>query len=227
MSVPGVPGVAVGRNDSIAWGVTNLMADDADFYIERLDSVAGTNYWYDGSWHPLSVRTEEITVRGDSAVPVIIRETRNGPIVTDIQTPLQRARLTVVASMRWTGAETDDQIGAFRQIDRATDWRSFSAGVKLFAIPGQNFVYGDARGNIGYRCGVRLPIRPKQSAILPLPGWEKSSAWKGFVPFEQLPSLYNPAEGFIASANNKIVDDSYPAFSACAKYSAGRGRSFR
>jgi penicillin G amidase len=210
MSVPGVPGVAVGRNDSIAWGVTNLMADDADFYIERLDSVSGTNYWYDGSWHPLSVRTEEITVRGDSAVAVVIRETRNGPIVTDIQTPLQKARLTFGASMRWTGAETDDQIGAFRQIDRATDWRSFSAGVKLFAIPGQNFVYGDARGNIGYRCGVRLPVRPKRSAILPLPGWEKSSAWKGFVPFEQLPSLYNPAEGFIASANNKIVDDSYP-----------------
>jgi penicillin amidase len=210
MSVPGVPGVAVGRNDSIAWGVTNLMADDADFYIERLDSATGSNYWFDDGWHPLTVRTEELQVRGDSSVPVIIRETRNGPIVTDITTHLQRSTIPFVASMRWTGTEVDDQIGAFRQIDQATDWRSFSEGVRLFAIPGQNFIYGDARGNIGYRCGVRLPIRPRQSSILPLPGWEKGSTWKGFVPFEQLPFLYNPPEGFVASANNKTVDDKYP-----------------
>jgi len=210
MSVPGVPGIVAGRNDSIAWGMTNLMADDADFYVERLDSVIGANYWFDEAWQPLIFHTENVVVRGDSAVPVIIRETRNGPIVTDIQTSLQRGAPSFVASMRWTGAEVDDQIGAFHQINRATDWKSFSEGVRLFAVPGQNFVYGDVRGNIGYRCGVRLPIRGRQSSILPLPGWEKSSAWKGFVPFEQLPSLYDPPEGFIASANNKVVDDSYP-----------------
>ena len=210
MSMPGVPGIVAGRNDSIAWGMTNLMADDADFYIEHLDSATGANYWFDEAWQPLVIHTEEILVRGDSAVPVVIRETHNGPIVTDIRSSLQHGAPPYVASMRWTGAEVDDQIGAFHQIDRATDWKTFSEGVKRFAVPGQNFVYGDVRGNIGYRCGARLPIRRRQSSILPLPGWEKSSAWKGFVPSEQLPWLYNPREGFIASANNKVVDDTYP-----------------
>ena len=77
--------------------------------------------------------------------------------------------------------------------------------------PGQNFVYGDAKGNIGYWCGVMLPIRSsQQSTTLPLPGWTKETEWQGFIPFEELPHLFNPPEGFIATANNKIVDDSYP-----------------
>jgi penicillin amidase len=210
MSVPGVPGVVAGRNDSIAWGMTNLMADDADYYIERLDSVTGTSFWSGSQWRPLTIRTEEIGVRGASALPLTIRQTAHGPIVTDIRTPLQRSSSPFVASMRWTGAEIDDQIGAFRAIDRATDWKSFSEGVRKFAVPGQNFVYGDVHGHIGYRCGVRLPIRGKENSLLPQPGWEKSSDWKGFVPFDQLPALLDPPEGFIASANNKVVDDRYP-----------------
>jgi len=82
--------------------------------------------------------------------------------------------------------------------------------VKEFAVPGQNFVYADARGNIGYWCGVRLPVRNGRNSLLPLPGWESSSEWKGFVPFARLPHRFNPPEGYIASANNKIVDDAYP-----------------
>ncbi len=211
MSVPGAPWVVAGRNDSIAWGVTNAMVDDADFYVEKLDS-AGTSVWFDDAWRPLTVRTEEISVRGDTAVPLVIRETIHGPIVTDISTPLQLAHPPYVASMAWTGAETDDQYSAFRLIGRARNWKEFSEGVRLFAVPGQNFVYGDVRGNIGYRLGARIPIRGSQSPMLPLPGWEKSSLWKGFVRPEELPSLFNPPEGFIASTNNKIADKNFPYY---------------
>jgi penicillin amidase len=112
--------------------------------------------------------------------------------------------------MRWTGAEIDDPVDAFVKINRARNWEEFSTAVREFTVPGQNFVYCDTRGNIGYRCGLRLPLRGKQSSLLPLPGWEKSSEWKGFVPPEQLPFLYNPPEGYVASANNKVADDSYP-----------------
>jgi penicillin amidase len=210
MSVPGVPGVVVGRNAHIAWGVTNLMADDADFYIERLDSVDQSRYYYDGNWRPVTSREEDIRVKGDSVITIVIRSTHHGPIVTDIRTPLQLATYPYVASMRWTGSEISDQIEAFNKIDRASNWTEFIHGVQEFSGPGQNFVYGDDQGNIGYWCGVKLPLRGKHSSLLPLPGWDPSTEWKGFVPFEQLPHLFNPPEGYIASANNKIVDDSYP-----------------
>lgn len=210
MSMAGVPAVVAGRNDSIAWGLTNVMADDADFYVEQIDSLTGTRYLYNGQWHPLTLIGEEIPVRGDSARSLTVRLTRHGPIVTDIETPLQQGKPPYVASMRWTGSEVDDQFLALTHIDRAGNWEEFTAGVREFAVPGQNFVYADVRGNIGYWCGVRLPLRSGRNSLLPLPGWDPSTEWKGFVPFARLPHRFNPPEGFIASANNRIVDESYP-----------------
>lgn len=210
-SVPGVPGIVAGNNEHIAWGLTNVMADDADFYIERIDSTDPNRYIYNGESLPLTLREEEIFVRDDTTHFVTIRATHHGPIVTDIRTMFRKADPPFVASMRWTGAELSDQIEAFNKINRARNWQEFVAGVKEFSGPGQNFVYGDAQGNIGYWCGVWLPIRSRSvNALLPLPGWDSLAEWRGFVPFEQLPHLYNPPEGFIATANNKIVDDSYP-----------------
>ncbi|MCZ6775540.1 MAG: penicillin acylase family protein [Ignavibacteria bacterium] len=210
MSIAGIPAVVVGSNEYIAWGLTNLMADDADFYIERIDSTDTTKYLYDGQWQSVIYRQEEIHIKGDSVVPVIIRSTHHGPIVTDIHTGLKTAQYPFVASMRWTGFEISDEFKAFYKINRARNWDEFIAGVRDFTTPGLNFVYGDVDGNIGYWCGVRLPIRGKQASTLPLPGWDKSVEWKGFVPFEKLPHLYDPPEGYIASANNKLVDDAYP-----------------
>ena len=210
MSIPGIPGIVAGRNQHIAWGLTNVMADDADFYIERIDTTAGQKYFYGGEWLPVVIREEEIRIKGDTVVPVTIRLTHHGPIVTDIHTMLKKATYPYVASMRWTGAEISDQVEAFNKIDRAANWEEFTRAVSEFSGPGQNFVYGDADGNIGYWCGVKLPIRGKQSALLPLPGWDPLAEWKGFVPFNELPHLFNPPEGYIATANNKIVDDSYP-----------------
>lgn len=210
MSIPGIPGIVIGRNESIAWGLTNVMADDADFYIERLDTIRGDTYFYAGEWRPVKMREEAIQVKGDTAIAVVIRETHHGPIVTDIRTPLQRASSSYVASMRWTGYEKSDQIEAFHKINVATSWEEFLAGVREYSGPGQNFVYGDVEGNIGYWCGLKLPIRGKLNSTLPLPGWEPGAEWKGFVPFDQLPHLLNPPDGYIATANNKIVDDSYP-----------------
>ncbi len=212
MSVAGIPCVVSGRNDRIAWGVTNLMADDADFYVERIDSTDTTKYIYDGIQHPITFLEEEIGVRNQGGVPLTIRLTGHGPIVTDVQTMLKKGNVPYVASMRWTGAEPDDQLQAFFMMDRARNWQEFSEGVKRFPGPGQNFVYGDVDGNIGYWCGAKLPVRNGRSSLLPLPGWVKESEWKGFVPPDQLPHLYNPPEGFVASANNKIVDDTYPYY---------------
>lgn len=210
MSIPGVPGIVAGRNDSVAWGITNVMADDADFYVEEIDSLDSSKYRFEGQWLRMTSLQEEIHVRGDTVIPLTVRLTRHGPIVSDVGPVLKRATPAYVASMRWTGAEIDDQIGAFLKIDRAKNWHDFTSGLREFAIPGQNFVYADSRGNIGYWCAVRLPMRGRLNSLLPLPGWDRSAEWRGFVPFEQLPHLFNPPEGFIATANNKIVDNSYP-----------------
>ncbi len=212
-SVPGIPGIISGHNKNIAWGLTNVMADDADFYIERIDSTDPKRYIYDGKSLPLEISEEEIHVHNDTSQYVTIRSTHHGPIVTDIKTILKKEDYKFVASMRWTGTEISDQIEAFNKIDRAANWEEFIGGVKDFSGPGQNFVYGDAKGNIGYWCGVKLPIRPSSvNSLLPLNGWEKETEWKGFVPFAQLPHVYNPPEGYIATANNKIVDDTYPYY---------------
>jgi penicillin G amidase len=212
MSIPGAPGVIAGRNNRIAWGLTNVMADDADFYVERTDSADTTRALYNGAWEPMTVLQETIPVRGDSGEALTVRITRHGPVVTDITTPLQEGRYPFAASMRWTGAEIDDPFEAFDRIDRAGNWKEFTEGVRAFAVPGQNFVYGDVDGNIGYWCGLRLPIRGRQHTIFPLPGWDPAAEWKGWVPFEQLPHTFNPPEGYIATANNKITDDSYPYY---------------
>ena len=210
MSIPGVPGIVIGHNRDIAWGLTNTMADESDFYVEKIDSADTTKYWYDGRRMELQFRQEEIRIKGDSSINLTVRSTHHGPIVTDIRTSLQKARSPFVASMRWTGAEITNRIEAFNKINRAKNWQEFLGGVREFGGPGQNFVYGDKDGNIGYWCGVKLPIRGKQSSTLPLPGWDKSAEWRGFVPFDQLPHLYNPTQGYIATANNRVADDSFP-----------------
>lgn len=210
VSIAGVPAVVAGRNSRIAWGLTNVMADDADFYAEWLDSLSGTTYLYDGHWRPVRFINEEITVRGDSVRALTIRLTHHGPLISDIATPEHRARPAYAVSMRWTGNEIDDQFGAFVRINKARNWKEFAAGVREFAVPGQNFVYGDSDGTIGYWCGAKIPIRPGRSSLLPLPGWDPAVEWRGYVPFAKLPHRLNPPEGFIATANNKIVDNAYP-----------------
>lgn len=210
MSIAGIPAIVAGRNGRIAWGITNAMADDADFFIEKVDSSDVNKYSYDGQWQQMTVHTEEIPVRGGESVPVTIRSTVHGPIVTDIQTMLQKVHPPFVASMRWTGADPDDQLEAFDQINRARTWQEFTAALKNYPGPGQNFVYGDVDGNIGYYCALKLPIREQKNTLFPQAGWTRDSEWKGYVPFEQLPHLFAPPDGYVASANNKLVDNSYP-----------------
>jgi penicillin amidase len=211
MSVPGIPGVVAGRNDSIAWGITNLMADEADFFVEQLDT-SGTRVLDGGLWRDLELESQEIQVRGDSALQITVRRSPRGPLISDLGPLLKRYSPSEAMSMRWTGYEADDPFEAFHLINTAHDWESFSRGVCAFTVPAQNFVYADVRGMIGFRAGGRIPLRARRSALLPLPGWDRGSDWRGYVPSAELPWMVNPPEGFIASANDKLVDDSYPYY---------------
>jgi penicillin amidase len=209
MSIPGVPFIVVGRNQRVAWGVTNAMMDDEDFYIEEVDSLQHpTRYRFKNEWRPIVETIDTIVVKGSLPVVLSIYHTHRGPIVNKMEPTAQSSSSLI--SMRWIGNEISNEAGALYRIDKSANWQEFQDALKLFTAPAQNFVYADVDGNIGYRTGGKLPIRKTKGPTLPFPGWTDEYDWNGFVPFDQMPHVYNPPDGFIATANNKIVDDSYP-----------------
>lgn len=211
-TLAGVPGVVIGKNKNISWVLTNVMADDADFYVEKLDSTK-ENYFYNNTWQPLDIITDTINVKDTSDVIYTIRRNHRGPIVSDIHSykklfPNEEQNKADI-TMRWTALDVNFELAAFHNINHAKNWEEFNNGVKDFIAPGQNFVYADDKGNIGYRAGVKLPIRKNNSPSFIFDGTDVNSDWTGFVPFEENPNLYNPSQGYIASANNKTIKN-YP-----------------
>lgn len=207
-TIPGLPAVVIGKNQNIAWALTNVMADDADFYVEKIDST-GKKYLLNGTWRSLAVEKDTIRVKDSSNVVFEIKKTHRGPIVSDIH-PFTKMYpntgvKTAQMSMRWTGFEFSDEMFAALSINKAKNWDDFRNAVRYFTVPGQNFVYGDKDGNIGYICAARLPIRATNSPTLINDGTTDKYDWTGFVPYEEMPKLFNPLQNFIASANNKTI----------------------
>jgi penicillin G amidase len=213
-SFPGVPGVIIGHNEDIAWGVTNVGADDTDLYLERLDPIGHPGqYLFQGSWEPLITRTETIKVRGGPSETITVRATtEHGPlldsVVADVK-PLTSS--TTALALKWTALQPGSTFTGFFQLDRARDWASFRAALANISIS-QNFVYADRQNNIGYQMSGWLPLRTAANDLLPVPGDDGRHEWTGIVPADKLPSLFDPPTHVIATANNQIVPDSYPTF---------------
>jgi len=211
-TLAGIPGVVIGKNKNISWVLTNVMADDADFYAEKLDSIK-ENYFYNNSWQPLDIITDTINVKDTSDVIFTIRRNHRGPIISDIHPykkffPNEEQNKADI-SMRWTALDISFEMKTFYKINHAKNWEDFNDGLQYFWSPGQNFVYADDQGNIGYIAGVKLPIRKNNSPSFVFDGTDVENDWIGFVPFSKNPKLYNPSQNYIASANNKTIKD-YP-----------------
>lgn len=209
-SLPGLPGIVIGKNENISWVLTNVMADDADFYLEKIDS-SKTKYLFDNNWQNLNKQRDTIIVKDSSNVIFDIYKTHRGPIISEIH-PYNHLykneyQNNLNISMRWTALEFSDELFAIQKVNRASNWNEFKEGVRDFTVPGQNFVYADKEGNIGYICAAKLPIRNLNSPSILFDGTTSAYDWKGFVPFEEMPKLFNPSENFIASANNKTVKE--------------------
>lgn len=202
VSLPGLPAVIIGHNERIAWGVTNLGADVQDLYLETFDPGNPQRYLVDGRWQEAQVRRESIAVRNQRDRQVAVTVTRHGPLV--INEPGRRYAL------RWVALEAGGWGFPFAQIDRARNWEEFTAALRQYPGPAQNFVYADADGNIGYYGAGLLPIRPKGDGSLPLRGDSTANDWSGYIPFEQLPHVSNPPSGILATANGRVVPDGYP-----------------
>jgi len=211
-TLPGVPGVVIGKNKNISWVLTNVMADDSDYYVEILDSPK-VNYFFNEQWEPLVIVEDTIVVKDSNDVIFSIRKNHRGPIVSDIHNynekfPNEEQKKADI-SMRWAALEFSNEILAFHMINISHNWNEFKKGLKLFHSPGQNFVYADSMGNIGYYAGVKLPKRKNNSPSFVFDGSSDQFDWEGFIPFEENPNLFNPNQGYIASANNKTIQD-YP-----------------
>ncbi len=204
LSVPGTPFVIAGRNTSAAWGVTNLMADDADFFVERLDSSM-TTYDFRGSTLSIDSREEKIYIGASDSVTITVRRTHHGPIVDEIMFSDSIAQMgkRYAIAMRWMGLEPSDESFAFYRMNSSKNAAEFSEGVSHIGVPGLNVLYADTAGNIGSWVGARIPMRGKGHPMFPLAGWSGENEWRGFVSTNELPHAWNPPDGYIASANNK------------------------
>jgi penicillin amidase len=206
VTLPGIPLMPSGHNNSIAWGVTNVDPDVQDLYIERINPANPNQYEVDGEWVDMEIVEELIYVDGEEEpIRYAARRTRHGPLISDA------TETATPVALRWTALDPDDTtFQAYSSVNLAQDWEDFVEALRNYIVPSQSFVFADRAGNIGFYAPGRIPIRANHDGMLPVPGWGSAYEWTDWIPFEDLPQAYNPPEGFIATANNKVVDDSYP-----------------
>lgn len=213
------PGVVVGHNDFIAWGYTNNGNDVADLYIEKINPDNPTQYEYNGEWVDMEVITETIRIGADETEEIQIRITQHGPIISDtfgsVGNLAEESDLDIpehyAISLRWTALEPIFPFQAILGFNKAQNYEEFRQAAQDFGAPAQNIVYADIEGNIAYQMPGNHPIRNEgHTGLLPVPGWTDEYEWQGYIPFEELPTMFNPSSNFIASANNTITGVDYP-----------------
>lgn len=214
-TMPGLPCVIFGHNERIAWGGTAMEADVQDLYVERLNPRSDSQYEYEGRWEEMSIVEEELHVRADfpaalrDAIPPVklrVRRTRHGPLLSDA---LEYSEFPV--ALRWAAAASDDtSYQSFLALNYADSWQAFNAALAHHVAPALNFVYADRDGNIGLVAAGRIPMRKAGDGRLPVAGWDDRYEWQGFIPFDELPRVFNPESGILVTANDKNHADDYP-----------------
>ncbi|MFB3738569.1 MAG: penicillin acylase family protein [Candidatus Velamenicoccus archaeovorus] len=215
VALPFSPGVIIGRSPRHAWGLTNVGGDTQDLYVERL-SDDGSAAWYDGAWEPVTVREERIEVRGRDEPEILrVRETRHGPILDAYLVGVRQPRvieggLRHAYALRWVGLEHAVEPSTVHRMATAGSFAAFREAVRTWACPGQNIVYADADGTIGYQCTGRYPVRRASDGTLPVPGWDPAFEWDGCVAFDELPWAQDPPDGVLVTANDRPYADGFP-----------------
>lgn len=213
-SLPGIPGILVGHNDQIAWGMNPLRVDTQDLYLLRLNPANPLQYEVDGQWESMEQRSLLLPVE-EEVLEVQTYHTRYGPVITDMEQVLADERIFEAdyqaVALHWAaGIYRSDMISAILNLNLAQNWEQFRAALEDWTWPTQGFVYADVEGNIGYQVAGRVPIRSEDhSGLVPAPGWDTRYEWLGFVPYKWLPSALNPVDGVIIDANNPVVPLDY------------------
>ena len=199
VTIPGMPFIAIGHNRDIAWGLTNLMADQGDLFVEKIDPADPGRVMFRGRWVRMEERRETIAVKGGLPIQLTVRITPHGPLVQDLLKGQTQA-----LALRWVAdvARDANDLDAFAAIDKARSWPEFRAALRLMGGIAQNFAYADRHGNIGVQAGGRIPLRlGNPNGARYRVGWDGSQEWGGWVPFDKMPFSYNPSQGYLATAN--------------------------
>ncbi len=220
MSFPGVPAVLSGHNQRAGWAVTNLGPDVTDLVLEQIDE---TGYFVDGEHRPFTVIEDVIKVAGGDDVPITIRATEHGPLMSDVgETEQEIAASAPVpadapdagkgfgVAYRWTALQPGRLFEAVLGLATMSNWDEFRAAAADWNVPAQNLAYADVEGNIGYQTPGQIPIRSGYSGKYPVPGWDSSYDWEGFIEFDALPTMLNPDSGLVITANNAAIGEQYP-----------------
>ena len=211
-TLPGVPFHILGQNGSIAWSMTTTGADTQDLVVETLDPDDPGRYRSPAGVRPFATRIETIRVKGEDDLRFTVRATRNGPVVSDLVArdgtrPPPNAVIALRSAMLIREDHTPD---ALYRLNRARNWDDFRAALKDFHSPVQNFVYGDVAGHIGFQLAGRIPMRMSGDGYAPVRGTDPLARWRGYIPFDRLPSVLDPEAGFLVNANNRVIGPGYP-----------------
>lgn len=212
----GMPGVVIGHNQDISWGMTNMDADVTDLRLEKLDDG---KYLRDGEWVRYETRTETIKVAGGESRKITVRSTANGPIISDRSSELSDVGSSspvdadapdrgsgYAVSLNWTALTPGNTMDAVFELNKASDFDEFRAAAQDFDVPSQNLIYADTSGNIGYQAPGQIPIRGQGDGDYPSPGWDSSYDWTSYIPQDELPWELNPEKGYIVTANQAVID---------------------
>ncbi len=204
---PGLPTALIGHNRNIAWGLTNMGPDVQDLFIEEINPDNPHQYSYLGEWVDFEIIPETIRIKDDSQESGFrledfeIKKSIHGPVIKEDEE---------VLALSWTGHHFNGELAAFYRLNHASDWGEFTVAISHFSTAPQNFIYADIDGNIGYYGAGKVPLRKQGSGIFPVPGSTGEYDWNGYIPFEDMPHLYNPKGGLIVTANAEPYGKDYP-----------------
>jgi penicillin amidase len=209
---PSIPGVVIGYNDDVAFGVTNAGRDVIDYYRIKFKDGSRTEYWYNNTWQQCKMRVEQIKKRDGSVFTDSVAYTVFGPVLYDNTFNNDDSSINSALAMRWTAHDPSNELAVWIKLDRAKNYADYEDAISNMATPGQNFVFAAKNGDIAIRQQGRFPLRWTGQGLYVMPGEDSSYAWQGWIPQKENPHILNPAEGFIQSANQRAVDSTYPYF---------------
>ena len=208
---PGIPGVVIGFNQDIAFGFTNAGRDVRDYYEIKFKDRSRTAYWFDSAWKPSDLRIEQIRVKGGATVLDTVPYTVFGPVVHDQSFP-GRASDGKAYALRWVAHDSANILKMWHLLNRARTHEDYLAAISHFNVPGQNMIFASRNGDIALWQQATFPLRWKDQGLFVMPGFDSSYMWQGYIPLEHNPHTFNPAQGYISSANQRPADSTYPYF---------------
>ncbi|MHA4894717.1 penicillin acylase family protein [Pedobacter sp. PWIIR3] len=214
VSLPGAPGIIVGFNKDIAWGVTNVAADILDFYKIKFKDSSHSSYWYNNKWNNTKVRYEKIEVRGGKTETDTVFYTHHGPVVY-LERPKNYSRSNNVptgSALRWIAHDRSNELKTFYLLNRGKNYADYRKALTFFTAPAQNFVFASNENDIAITANGKFPLKWKDQGKFVLDGSDPKNDWQGWIPSSQNPTVKNPPRDFVSSANQSSTDQTYPYY---------------